>query len=128
MGYYTFSPDRTIFPCHRLVGSPEHKVPEDNIKNIDNIDYQWRRTAAKKDICKDCPARFFCAGGCRQENLINTKSLSGVCVPVCRFSNTLLFSALIAYQGLTDTVKERISQNSSMDLFTFCGQPVLKKT
>lgn len=125
LGYYALSPDSSIHPCHRLIGDDKYRLVDDSINNIDKLDPAWSLPCHKKIGCADCGLRFFCAGGCKQQNLINTGCLVSVTRQTCSFSELLFYSALAVYHQLDDGMKAKILANPSEELFTLCGQVVV---
>ncbi|PKK90308.1 MAG: hypothetical protein CVV64_10095 [Candidatus Wallbacteria bacterium HGW-Wallbacteria-1] len=128
IGYCTLSPDGTVHPCHRLIGSEEFRVAK-GLSGLDEVDSSWRANVLDRDECSVCSARYLCGGGCRQENLIATGDLLGVSARNCSFANLLMISAIAALDSIKLVSNGDICNVTEMlcssldDLFVLCGQP-----
>lgn len=132
-GYFTFSPDRSVHPCHRFVGDPKMNLgafdwSQDSL--VQNLK-SWQTPVDHREVCRDCQLKFLCGGGCKQQQFVATGSLLGNDPRVCAFSN-LLFEAAISVATLPAPESEpwikalRASFGELTRLFVFCGQPTVK--
>jgi radical SAM protein with 4Fe4S-binding SPASM domain len=124
-GYFTLSPDSSVHPCHRLIGD-EDLALADGLAAVDTVPSYWKTTVLERDECSKCRIRYFCGGGCKQENLISTGSPLGVTEKNCKFADLLFEAAIVAVEGLSESSIERLSTicDKSTDLFVLCGQNV----
>lgn len=124
-GYYTLSPDSSVHPCHRFIGDEDMAI-EGGLPAIESTPEFWRKTVLDRDDCAKCLVRYFCGGGCKQENLISTGSPLGISEKNCQFAQLIFDAALIAIDGLSEKSKKRLSEicEKSTDLFVLCGQNV----
>jgi len=121
--YYTFSPDDSIMPCHRLVGETEFRVGEgpDGLKaNLDD----WRLSVDDHPTCSKCWIRYLCGGGCKQENFIATGSLNEPNPEMCK-SQIELVENVIQVMAQQDTVYRGRNRAPLDDLFVSCGRPMI---
>ena len=75
-----------IVPCSLLSNEKEFylgNVKKDKIKDIwDNsptFEFFRKTTADDIEICRNCPAKYLCGGGCRADAYLNHKDLNGPC-------------------------------------------------
>ena len=125
IGYYALSPDGSVHPCHRIIGREDLAI-KGGLKNIENTPEYWRVPVLDRDGCKECNIRYFCGGGCKQENLISTGEPLGRSEKNCQFSNLLFEAALIAATSLSEKSRKRLEGicRGLSDLFVLCGQNV----
>ncbi len=129
-GYYTLSPDRTVHPCHRLVGDPAWNLglfDWDKTPGLAARLAPWQTPADQREVCSTCPLRYLCAGGCKQQALIATGSLVGHDPRICAFSQLLFDAALTVASRLTSPVEHKLRASFAelSRLFVFCGQPLV---
>ena len=123
--YFTFSPDRSVMQCHRLVGEEKFQVGTfDGDFNVQETT-PWRLTVNETPVCRDCAIRYICGGGCKQENFVGTRDINLPDPKKCRFQFRLATSAIqsIAHSDTTFREQER---DSLKDLFVSCGRPTLR--
>ncbi|MBF0546504.1 MAG: radical SAM protein [Candidatus Riflebacteria bacterium] len=129
-GYFTFSPDESIHPCHRLVGDPnwDLKAFSTLAGQSRNRLRDWRLPVNARAGCRECLIRFFCGGGCKQEAFITSGSLLGHSTQICSFSRLLFKSAIRICLQLDEVVEKKLVEffRMSEKLFVFCGQPLIK--
>ena len=73
--YVAVSPIGEIYPCHQFVGDKEYLIGNvyEGILN-DNVRERFsKNTVLAKEHCTDCPAKYYCGGGCAA----NAKNFSG---------------------------------------------------
>ncbi len=87
--YFTFSPDDSIMPCHRLVGETQFQVGT-GATGLTGDTSDWTLPVDTHPICSQCWDRYVCGGNCRQENYIATGSLRGINEDTCRYQQDLL--------------------------------------
>ena len=123
--YFTFSPDGSIMPCHRLVGEADFQAAAFHGTPDDRVTAPWRRRVDETPVCADCSIRYICGGGCKQENLVGTGDINIPDPEKCRFQFRLVAAAVqsITRSGHAFQQRERGVLN---DLFVSCGRPTLK--
>ncbi len=137
-GYFTLSPDKSVHPCHRLVGDtgwdlgPFDWAPGDSSERLK----PWQTHVEDRKACSNCSLRFLCGGGCKQQQFISTGNLLGNDPRVCAFSRLLFEAALRVIKPLLldnfensdrkekyrEVLKKSFGELTRM--FVFCGQPV----
>jgi radical SAM protein with 4Fe4S-binding SPASM domain len=124
-GYFTLSPDASVHPCHRFIGD-ETMAINGGLKNVAQTPDFWKKTVNEREECSRCMVRYFCGGGCKQENLISTGSPLGISDKNCEFAQLLFDAAITAVDSLSDKSKDKLSVicKASKDLFVLCGQNV----
>ncbi|MBR0373165.1 MAG: thioether cross-link-forming SCIFF peptide maturase [Mogibacterium sp.] len=69
--YLAVTPTGDLYPCHQFVGDDDMKVGNvwDGITEEAVIDsFRNGNNVYTRDACKDCFAKFYCAGGCSANN------------------------------------------------------------
>lgn len=122
-GYFTLSPDGSMHPCHRLVGDLSRAVPG-GAARLDRTDPAWRTGVDARDSCASCEIRYFCGGGCKQENLAGTGDMLVPAPGGCAFARLLFEAALEAFLSLDDRARRAVRKSVAdlPRLFTLCGQ------
>ncbi len=122
--YFTFSPDQSIMPCHRLVGEIEYKSGDFTTGVISKTTTDWRRSIDETPVCADCAIRYLCSGGCKQENFVRTGEMNRPDPRSCRFQFRLVDTAIetIGRAGAEELATDRAALR---DLFVSCGRPTL---
>lgn len=118
--YFTFSPDNSVMPCHRMVGNPEFQVNGP----VEADSSEWTLPVDRHPVCSQCWARYLCGGGCRQENFVATGTLRGLNAESCKYQLSLA-------EGVIRTVARggeeyRAQPRHLDDLFISCGRPVVR--
>ena len=64
--YLAVSPTGDIYPCHQFVGMDEYYIGNvyEGILHPEIRSRFAGYTVLKKDHCADCPAKYYCGGGC----------------------------------------------------------------
>jgi len=122
--YFTFSPDRSVMPCHRLVGDTDAQLGVSGSPVAQDARLEpWRLPIDRNPTCSQCWIRYICAGGCRQENQqatgdINTPSAEG-----CHYQIRLVEKVvgMMAAQSRAYREQDRIELD---DMFVSCGRPM----
>ncbi|OIQ31597.1 MAG: hypothetical protein BM562_07020 [Alphaproteobacteria bacterium MedPE-SWcel] len=122
--YFTFSPDKSVMPCHRLVGEPALQSGTFKAGVDAATTTEWRSSINQTPVCSDCAIRYLCSGGCKQENLVRSGNLNRPDPRSCRFQFRLVDSAIetIGRAGPDLLGRDRSVLN---DLFVSCGRPTL---
>lgn len=118
--YFTFSPDDSIMPCHRLVGDTRFQVgagPE----GLTGDTSEWTLPVDTHPVCSTCWARYVCGGNCRQENYLATGTLRGLNDETCRYQQYLLEQVI---RLITQSPTRHYPLRSLDDMFVSCGRPV----
>ncbi len=119
--YFTFSPDDSIMPCHRLVGDTQFQLGS-GATGLEGDTRDWTLPVDAHPICSNCWARYVCGGNCRQENFLATGSLRGLNEETCRYQQQLL-EEVIHHLG-SAPAKYLASTRDLEDMFVSCGRPV----
>jgi radical SAM protein with 4Fe4S-binding SPASM domain len=126
-GYFTLSPDGTVHPCHRFIGDVSEAIPG-GLAALQTVLPNWKKSVGEKPECADCTIRYFCGGGCNQENYITNGDLLTPAAGGCAFAELLFEAALSAAISLNESTRTSLL-NSTKELprlFVFCGQVVHK--
>lgn len=78
--YLAVTPWGDLYPCHQFVGDEQYKMG-DIWSGVTNIELQKRFAECNvyaRPECRDCWARFYCAGGCAANAYHATGSIKGV--------------------------------------------------
>jgi uncharacterized protein len=119
--YFTFSPDDSIMPCHRLVGDTQFQVGS-GAAGLNGDTRDWTLPVDSHPVCSNCWARYVCGGNCRQENFLATGTLRGLNEETCRYQQELL-EEVIHHLG-SAPAKYLASYRNLEDMFVSCGRPV----
>ncbi len=119
--YFTFSPDDSIMPCHRLVGDTQFQVGS-GATGLTGDTSEWTLPVDSHPVCSGCWARYVCGGNCRQENVLATGTLRGLNPDTCTYQQGLL-EGVIRYLGTTYPHVPTPSKQLD-DMFVSCGRPV----
>lgn len=120
--YFTFSPDGSISPCHRMVGNREFEVDANAIGLTRSIE-EWSAPVDRHPVCSQCWARYVCGGNCRQENFVATGELLQLNEDTCEYQKTVVAEVLrhVGRSGAAYLHGER----RLSDLFISCGRPIV---
>lgn len=69
--YLAITPYGDIFPCHQFAGEPQYKlgnVLKDEFSLEISKEFS-KNIVTKKPKCQDCPAKYYCSGGCAANNI-----------------------------------------------------------
>ncbi len=83
IGLVAVSCSGDIYPCHRFVGQNHYRIGNIFSKELDRTSY-LKSPVMTSENCIDCFARFYCAGGCKQDNVISGSSLFSPSEDMCR--------------------------------------------
>jgi uncharacterized protein len=122
--YFTHSPDRTISPCHRLVGEPDFDVGH-GAEGLTRVPEDWRLPVDRHPVCGQCWARYLCGGGCKQENYVASGDINVLNDESCRYQ-LLLAEEVLRMMGRSAEDYLRRNRNQLADLFVSCGRPVIE--
>jgi radical SAM protein with 4Fe4S-binding SPASM domain len=122
--YFTFSPDRSIMPCHRLVGDVSFKLGESG-KGLSGQGLDsWRLPIDDHPVCSQCWVRYICGGGCKQENLQATGDMNDPSREGCAYQMQLVENVLRQVERSDPAYRNR-SRAPLDNLFVSCGRPVV---
>lgn len=121
--YFTHSPDRSISPCHRLVGEPSFDVGTGG-EGLTRLPEDWRASVDGHPVCGQCWARYLCGGGCKQENFVASGDISVLNEESCRYQ-LLLAEEVIAMMARSSGDYRARGRDAFADLFVSCGRPVM---
>lgn len=96
--YIVISHTGKVAQCHMLLEQPTHHDLTDDLMVAIREGPLQNLTADEKDGCRDCPFRFYCAGGCPLETYRATGRWD-VKSPHCRIYQ-ILFPAALRLEGL----------------------------
>ena len=83
MGLAAISSSGDIYLCHRFVGRKEYKLGSVFEKELKRDEYQKSPVTASK-LCSVCFARYYCAGGCKHDNVGACGSILTPSEDMCR--------------------------------------------
>ena len=98
--YVAVSPIGEIYPCHQFVGEKEYLIGSvyDGIVNENIRERFSKNTVLAKEHCTDCPAKYYCGGGCAANAKNFTGKLEGQFEQGCILTRKRLENSLaIAY-------------------------------
>ena len=121
--YFTFSPDNSIMPCHRLVGELDFQVGNSS-SGVSSELQAWRSPADDHPVCSQCWVRYICAGGCKQENFIGTGDLSEPNPEGCEYQRQLV-ARVVAMMARQDDEYLESDRGPLDNLFISCGRPII---
>jgi uncharacterized protein len=122
--YFTFSPDRSVMPCHRLVGDVSFKVGESGTDLSGQGLGVWRLPIDDHPICSQCWVRYICGGGCKQENFRATGDINEPSREGCNYQMQLVENVLgVVARG--DTAYRGRDRAPLDELFVSCGRPLV---
>jgi uncharacterized protein len=121
--YFTHSPDKSISPCHRLVGDASFDVGRAEA-GLTTTPTEWRHTVDSHPVCGQCWARYLCGGGCKQENFVATGDLNTLNTESCAYQ-LLLAEEVIRMMGRSSDDYLRRDRSQFNDMFVSCGRPVM---
>ncbi|MBI4859492.1 MAG: radical SAM protein [Candidatus Riflebacteria bacterium] len=125
IGYFSLSADGSVHPCHRLIGQGSRTLPG-GLRGVEATPELWRVPVTERQPCDSCDTRYFCGGGCKQENLIATGDPLSPGPSGCAFARLLFDAALVASSTLSGPSRRRLEPICSglEELFVLCGQEV----
>ena len=121
--YFTHSPDKSISPCHRLVGDPSFDVGRGEV-GLTADPVEWRGTVDQHPVCGQCWARYLCGGGCKQENFVATGNLNVLNEESCGYQ-LLLAEEVLRMMALSSAQYRARDRTELGGLFVSCGRPVV---
>ena len=133
-GYFTLSPDKTVHPCHRLVGDEAWNLglfgwnPADPACSTREKLRPWHTPVDQRPVCRECPIRYLCGGGCKQQALLASGNLLGNDPSICAFAVLLFEAAATVGSALPDPLLQQRLRSSFAELetlFVLCGQRTL---
>lgn len=83
LGLAAVSCSGAIYLCHRFVGRDEYKLGNVFEKELKREEYQKSPVRFNK-VCSICFARYYCAGGCKHDNVGACGSVSTPSEDMCR--------------------------------------------
>ena len=93
-----------VYICHRFVGQEEYKVGTIFGEELDRDRY--RQGVAASTVCAGCFARYYCAGGCKHDNLSARGSIFSPAEDMCCLKKRQLELAARIVSQLTSADKE----------------------
>lgn len=130
--YVAMSNSGDIFLCHRFVGSEEEKLGCVWDGVVDRSEFQKSPTY-KISECRDCFARFQCAGRCYHDNKASTGSILSPsefnCILMRRAVEIAAYvTANLALDDRLFLVKESIMPTSTLDVPSALAQIRIRRT
>lgn len=94
--YMAVTPRGELFPCHRFVGDERFLLGDvfGGIKNHSLVEEFAQNSLLSHEECKNCWAKYFCAGGCAANNFEASGSISGIYAIGCEMFKKRLECAL----------------------------------
>ena len=95
--YLAVTPQGELYPCHQFVGNPDFCMGNiwDGIQKTEIRDEFKKCTVYAREECKDCWAKFYCAGGCAANAWHATGKLIGVYELGCKLFRKRLECAIM---------------------------------
>lgn len=72
-----------VYLCHRFVGRDEYKLGSVFENKLNRDDYQ-KSSITDNEQCANCFAKYYCAGGCKHDNLGSCGSIAKPSLDMCR--------------------------------------------
>lgn len=72
-----------VYLCHRFVGMEEYKLGSIFEHDLNREEY-LKNPITCNQLCADCFARYYCAGGCKHDNLSSCGSITAPSEDMCR--------------------------------------------
>ena len=120
--YFTFSPDDSIMPCHRLVGDTKYQIGN-GVDGLTGSTADWTSPVDAHPVCSQCWAKYVCGGNCRQENHLATGDIRQLNEETCKYQQNLLEQAI---RTLSKSPEAHLGKSRHLDdLFVSCGRPVV---
>lgn len=121
--YFTHSPDRSISPCHRLVGEQAFDVGTGG-EGLTVEPEAWRLPVDSHPVCSQCWARYVCGGGCKQENYVASGDLNVLNTESCNYQ-LLLTEEVLRMMARSSAEYRDLNRDMLADMFVSCGRPVI---
>lgn len=83
LGMVAVSCSGDVYLCHRFVGRDEYRLGSIFEKELNREEYKQSPAKGNK-LCTACFARFYCAGGCKHDNVGACGSISTPSEDMCR--------------------------------------------
>ena len=83
LGLVGVSVSGDVYLCHRFVGRDEYKLGSVFGKELSREEYQKSPTT-ENEQCANCFARYYCAGGCKHDNVASCGSITVPSEDMCR--------------------------------------------
>lgn len=83
LGLVGISVSGDVYLCHRFVGRDEYKLGSIFGKELSREEYQKSPTT-ENEQCALCFARYYCAGGCKHDNVASCGSITVPSEDMCR--------------------------------------------
>lgn len=122
-GLAAVSSSGDIYLCHRFVGREDYRLGSVFEKDLQREEYQKSPIAGNK-LCSACFARYYCAGGCKHDNVGACGDLSTPSEDMCRIKRLELELAAtvtcrLSLDNMSFLVKEKIfpPKPCPLDLF-----------
>ena len=71
-----------VYLCHRFVGRDEYKLGSVFAKDLNREEYQKSPTTGSS-VCAACFAKYYCAGGCKHDNVGSCGSVAMPSADIC---------------------------------------------
>jgi uncharacterized protein len=125
--YYTVSPDRSVMPCHRLVGEVDFQLGMVNDpESVSKRSAPWRRTVETHPTCSTCWARYLCGGNCKQENFVASGDISRLNEETCKHQLESIRGVVRHLARVRNDSSPRPRHRPIGDMFVSCGRPVIE--
>lgn len=122
--YLTLSPDRSLVPCHRLVGNDQFLLgysDQDGLRGLES----WNGQYLDQSVCSSCWGKYICGGGCKQQNYLRTGDMNKPDSSYCQEELMVIEKVLRSLYRQGQDYYER--DRTLLDrLFISCGRPILQ--
>jgi uncharacterized protein len=103
-----------IFLCHRFVGINNFKIGDISNEKLDRIKYQTSPLDINQD-CKNCYAKYLCAGGCYHDNFGYMGSLTTPSSDMCKLMKYMVTHLLIIFIQLNENDLNYLYMNNIIE-------------
>jgi len=103
--YMAVTPQGELYPCHQFVGEPQYRLGDirQGVVNTALRDSFRDCSIYSRKECRDCWARFYCAGGCAANAFHASGDIHGVYPYGCELFKKRLECAIMLQIALQDT-------------------------
>jgi uncharacterized protein len=106
-GYVAVAPDGEIFSCHREMNTGIGNLHTGGIDEAKRAEWADNRLYCRPK-CMQCPIRWVCGGGCREESKTNCASIHEPWPVACAFKRLFVESALWILSELDESELRRV--------------------
>ena len=109
IGLAAVSCSGVIYPCHRFVGQESFRIGHISGQELQRTEF-LKSPVMTNELCIGCFARYYCAGGCKQDNYISGGSLCTPSDDMCRLRRRQFELAAFIVAELDDEDRRFLQQ------------------